>query len=401
MRATSIYYPPSNRLFSRPMIAVLISQFLSALADNALLFAAIALIKASQSPAWHMPMLQQSFVFAFIILAPFVGPFADTLPKGRVMWISNIIKFLGAFAMILDVNPLIAYGLVGIGAAMYSPAKYGILSELVSKDLLIKANSLVEGSTIVAILMGAILGGVLADWSVTNTLWIISVSYVIAAVVALFIPKLPVAHATADFSLRVLTIDFFAALKTLFRDRDARFSLIGTSLFWGTGSTLRFLLVAWVPVVLLIDDNKTPANLSGVVAIGIALGAAAAARWITLKTVNRCLPAGIVIGFFIMGFAVISTLPQAVILLIALGACGGLYIVPLNAMLQERGQATVGSGHAIAIQNFFENGAMLLMIGLYTYLNASGLSPIDTSLIFGAVVFSSIGLLTLSRLRSQ
>jgi LPLT family lysophospholipid transporter-like MFS transporter len=392
---------PSDKLFSRAMFAVLFSQFLSALADNALLFAAIALIKANNAPAWQMPMLQQCFVIAFIILAPFVGPFADSLPKGRVMWLGNAIKFIGAVAMISDVNPLLSYGLVGVGAAMYSPAKYGILSELVNKDLLVKANSMMEGSTIVAILIGAVLGGILSDWSVTNALIIISSCYLIAALAATLIPKLPVAHPMGDVSPRVLTNDFFTALKTLFRDRDARFSLLGTSIFWGTGSTLRFLLVAWVPVALMIDDNKTPANLSGMVAIGIALGAAAAARWVSLKTVNRCLPAGIAIGILIMGFAVITSLPLTVVLLIVIGACGGFYVVPLNAMLQERGHETVGSGHAIAIQNFFENGAMLLMVGVYTYLSASGFSPMTASLIFGALVFACVGSLSLSRRKSS
>jgi len=385
-------------LFSRGMLAVLVAQFVSALADNALLFAAIALLKSQMAVDWQIPMLQEFFVVAFIILAPFVGPFADTWPKGRVMLVANGLKFIGAAAMLAGLHPLLAYGMVGIGAAAYSPAKYGILSELVTADKLVQANSLMEGSTIVAILLGAVLGGLLADHSVSGALTAVAACYLLAAAANLLITRLAPAHVLEHFSPKVLVKDFMHVLRTLFGNADARFSLIGTGIFWGAGSTLRFLLVAWVPVALHITDNSTPANLSGAVAIGIALGAGAAAKFVSLHTVNRALPAGILIGALILAFAHANSLPAAVLMLIITGACGGFYVVPLNALLQERGHESVGAGHAIAVQNFFENFCMLLMIGFYTIMAKSGASVIASTTAVGVLVFVCITLLAYLRM---
>lgn len=388
----------NNTLLSRGMVAVLIAQFLSALADNALLFAAIAMLHAHAAPSWQIPMLQEAFVVAFIFLAPFVGPFADAWPKGRVMLVANTMKFVGAAAILLGLHPLIAYNLVGIGAAAYSPAKYGILSELVGADKLVKANGMMEGSTIVAILLGAVLGGKLADASVTLALTSICTCYLLAAGANALIPRLPVAHPLQNFSLPVLVKDFFAALTTLFRNQDSRFSLLGTSVFWGSGSTLRLLLVAWVPVALGIADLSMPANLSGAVAIGIALGAAGAASLVSLAKINRVLPTGIFIGLIIIAFAHTTNLYAAIALLVLVGACGGFYVVPLNALLQEKGHETVGAGHAVAVQNFFENFAMLGLVGLYTLMDKGGLPVVQSATIFGSVVLIAISLLAAFRI---
>lgn len=390
----------NGSLLSRGMVAVLVAQFLSALADNALLFASIALLKSQHAPEWQMPLLQEAFVVAFILLAPFAGPFADAIPKGRAMLFANGMKLIGAAAMLFGVHPLLAYNLVGIGAAAYSPAKYGILSELVGPDKLVKANSLMEGSTIVAILLGAVMGGLLADWSVQGALAAIVACYLLAALSNLLIPRLPAAHPVQQLSPVALVKDFGVAMRTLLANRDARFSLFGTSVFWGAGSTLRFLLVAWVPVALLIVNNQTPATLSGVVAIGIAFGAAAAAKLVTLNNVNRALPAGIAIGLLIMVFAQVTSMPAAIIMLILIGACGGFYVVPLNALLQERGHETVGAGHAIAVQNFFENLCMLLMVGVYVLMTKAGVSVVAAATGFGALVLTGIGLLAWWRMRN-
>jgi LPLT family lysophospholipid transporter-like MFS transporter len=383
------------------MIAVLIAQFVSALADNALLFAAIALLKSLDAPSWQIPMLQEFFVLAFILLAPFVGPFADGFPKGRVMLIANMLKLLGAGAMLAGLNPLLAYGLVGIGAAAYSPAKYGILSELVSAEKLVKANSLIEGSTIVAILLGAVLGGKLADLSTSAALTAVCGCYFLAAIANTFIPRLGIARPDTRLRFIKLAKEFFIALKILSFNKDARFSLIGSSVFWGTGSTLRLLLVAWVPVALGIPDLSMPANLSGAVAIGIAIGAALAANFVTLKTINRVLPVGILIGVFIMLFAHTTHLYVAITLLVLIGAAGGFYVVPLNALLQERGHESVGAGNAVAVQNFFENFCMMTLVGLYIVMAKNNVHVVTTTLAFGGFILFAIGILALKRIRQS
>jgi LPLT family lysophospholipid transporter-like MFS transporter len=383
------------------MIAIYIAQFISALADNALLFAAIALLKSYAAPSWQIPMLQELFVLAFILLAPFVGPFADGFPKGRVMLIANMLKLLGAGAMFAGVNPLVAYGMVGIGAAAYSPAKYGILSELVPAEKLVKANGLMEGSTIIAILLGAVLGGKLADISVSIALISICGCYFLAVIVNTLIPRLPVARPDTKFLPLKLAKEFFEALKVLSLNKDARFSLIGTSIFWGTGSTLRLLLVAWVPVALSANDLSMPANLSGAVAIGIAIGAALAAKFVTLKNINRVLPAGLLIGVFIMLFAHATHLYTTIALLILIGLSGGFYVVPLNALLQERGHETVGAGNAVAVQNFFENFCMLILVGLYIVMEKNDVPVITTAFIFGCLILFIISLLAIKRVRQK
>jgi LPLT family lysophospholipid transporter-like MFS transporter len=343
--------------------------------------------------------LQEFFVLAFILLAPFVGPFADGFPKGRVMLIANMLKLFGAAAMFAGVNPLVAYGMVGIGAAAYSPAKYGILSELVSAEKLVKANGLMEGSTIVAILLGAVLGGKLADISVSIALISICGCYFLAAIVNTLIPRLPVARPDTKFQPLKLAKEFFEALKILSFNKDARFSLIGSSIFWGTGSTLRLLLVAWVPVALSMNDLSMPANLSGAVAIGIAIGAALASKFVTLNNINRVLPAGLLIGILIMLFAHSSHLYATIALLMLIGVSGGFYVVPLNALLQERGHETVGAGNAVAVQNFFENISMMALVGLYILMQKINLPTTSIALIFGGLIFCAIGMLVFGRLR--
>lgn len=393
--------PDSPSMASRGMIAVLSAQFLSALADNALLFAAIALIKSYQAPNWQIPLLQEFFIIAFILLAPFVGPVADGNPKGRVMLIANILKLVGATAMFMGVNPLLAYAIVGIGAAAYSPAKYGILGELVPADKLVKANGLMEGSTIVAILLGAVIGGKLAQASVSTALMAICITYCVATIANAFIPRLPIAKPLTQLQTLDLIKAFWRALKVLFANKDARFSLIGSSIFWGTGSTLRLLLVAWVPVALSTSDLSMPANLSGAVAIGIAFGAALAAHFVQLNNVNRVLPIGLFIGALIMLFAHTTNLYLAIALLVLIGSAGGFYVVPLNALLQERGHETVGAGNAVAVQNFFENFCMMTFVGLYMLMQKSDVPVVTTAFIFGGVILLAIGLLALLRLRQN
>ncbi|AKL02923.1 lysophospholipid transporter LplT [Enterobacter asburiae] len=375
----------NTSLRSKGMMAVIAAQFLSAFGDNALLFATLALLKAEFYPDWSQPILQMVFVGAYIIFAPFVGQVADSFPKGRVMMFANGLKLLGAASICFGFNPFIGYTLVGIGAAAYSPAKYGILGELTTGDKLVKANGLMESSTIAAILLGSVAGGVLADWHVLAALGICAVVYGGAVVANLFIPKLPVARPGQSWRFKPMTGSFFTACRVLWRKGETRFSLMGTSMFWGAGVTLRFLLVLWVPVALGITDNATPTYLNAMVAIGIVVGAGAAAKLVTLETVARCMPAGILIGVVVLIFSLQHALLPAYVLLILIGILGGFFVVPLNALLQERGKQTVGAGNAIAVQNLGENLAMLLMLGLYSLAVKVGVPVVGIGVGFGGL----------------
>lgn len=375
----------NTSLRSKGMMAVIAAQFLSAFGDNALLFATLALLKAEFYPDWSQPVLQMVFVGAYIIFAPFVGQVADSFPKGRVMMFANGLKLLGAASICFGFNPFIGYTLVGIGAAAYSPAKYGILGELTTGDKLVKANGLMESSTIAAILLGSVAGGVLADWHVLAALGVCAVVYGGAVVANLFIPKLPVARPGQSWRFKPMAGSFFNACRVLWRNGETRFSLMGTSMFWGAGVTLRFLLVLWVPVALGITDNATPTYLNAMVAIGIVVGAGAAAKLVTLDTVARCMPAGILIGVAVLFFALQHALLPAYVLLILIGILGGFFVVPLNALLQERGKQTVGAGNAIAVQNLGENLAMLLMLGLYSLAVKAGAPVVGIGVGFGGL----------------
>jgi LPLT family lysophospholipid transporter-like MFS transporter len=353
-------------LWSRGMIATLGAQFLSAFGDNALLFAALALVREENYPNWSGPLLQAFFVIAYILLAPVVGVFADAHPKGRVMLYANIVKFAGALGMCLHVNPFISYAMIGAGAAANSPAKYGILGELAKPEQLVKANSLLEASTIAAILLGAIAGGTLTDWSIEGALVVIAGCYAASALSAIIIPRIKRAVPSMGNSIVAGIQAFALQTRSLMKIPSARLAVIGTALFWGAGAALRFLVIAWVPVALKVTTNRLPGFLTGMVAAGIVVGAALAARFIRLKQVRRALPAGILIGIGVCLLPLAKTLPLAFAVMAFVGICSGFFVVPLDALLQREGERGVGAGSAIAIQNMFENLSMLALVSGYT-----------------------------------
>ncbi|EIY6349982.1 lysophospholipid transporter LplT [Salmonella enterica] len=383
----------NTSIWSKGMLSVIVAQFLSAFGDNALLFATLALLKAQFYPDWSQPVLQMVFVGAYILFAPFVSQIADSFAKGRVMMVANGLKLAGAAGICLGVNPFVGYTLVGIGAAAYSPAKYGILGELTTGDKLVKANGLMEASTIAAILLGSVAGGVLADWHVIAALVACALAYAGAVAANLFIPKLVAARPGQSWRLSAMTRSFFSACVVLWRNGETRFSLVGTGLFWGAGVTLRFLLVLWVPVALGITDNATPTYLNAMVAVGIVVGAGAAAKLVTLETVSRCMPAGILIGVVVAIFSLQHALLPAYALLLLIGMLGGFFVVPLNALLQERGKKSVGAGNAIAVQNLGENSAMLLMLGLYSLAVLVGVPAVAIGIGFGVLFALAIAAL--------
>jgi MFS transporter, LPLT family, lysophospholipid transporter len=387
-----------HSLLNKGMVATMLAQFFSAFADNAIFFAILAFIKKLHYPEWSQSVLQISFVVPFIILSPFVGQFADSMPKGKAMMISNSIKLLGTACICLNISPFVGYFLVGIGAAAYSPAKYGILGELTSGDNLIKANGLIEASTIAAILLGSLAGGHIADLNVSASLLICVLLYGLAVIANFFIPKLPVARQNTSWKPNSMVKDFANTVKIIFTNKLLSLTLLGTSLFWGAGVTLRFLLISWVPAVLNIHDNATPTNLNAIVAIGIVIGAGLASTFISINNTLRCIPAGIMMGIAVIAFTLQSNIISSYILLIAIGALGGLFLVPLNAFIQKIGKGLVGAGSVISVQNLIEYTSMMVMLGSYTLAVALNLSVIAIGVGFGSLFAIVIFLLWL-RLR--
>jgi LPLT family lysophospholipid transporter-like MFS transporter len=385
-------------VWSRAMLATLGAQFLSAFGDNALLFAALALVRQENYPSWSGPLLQAFFVGAYILLAPFVGVFADARPKGRVMLYANTLKFVGGLSMCLHANPFFSYALVGAGAAANSPAKYAILSELVVPVQLVKANSVLEASTIAAILLGAIAGGTLTDWSIEGALAAITGCYCASALSALLIPSTRKnAVRTIGYSIVSSLKSFASQTRSLLKRPNARLAVIGTSLFWGAGAALRFLIIAWVPVALKVTNNSLPGFLTSMVAAGIVVGAALAARFVRLQHVHRALPAGVLIGFGVCLLPLVTTLPLAFAVMAFVGICSGFFVVPLDAILQKEGDGGIGTGSAIAIQNMFENLSMLALVSGYSAAVFLKVPVNGTAVGVGAFIALSMAILTLTR----
>lgn len=373
---------------------ILAAQFLSALADNALLFVAIHMLTMVNAPQWHTPLLQEFFVISYILLAPFVGPFADSRPKGRVMFISNSIKFFGCLALLVGLPPLYAYGVVGIGAAAYSPAKYGILTEYLPPESLIKANGWMEGSTVLAIILGAILGGKLAGTE-NHLIGIILVTglYLAAAGFNLYIPKLPIEHPPYKKDVFLILKDFWCSFVSLWKDPKGQVSLAVTTLFWGAGATMRLVVLAWAAVALKFDLEHAT-QLTAMVAVGIAFGSVIAARFVTLENSVKVLPAGILMGALVIGMIFVHDWRVAGLLLFTIGVLSGYFVVPLNALLQHRGHLLIGAGHSIAVQNFNENIGILILIGAYTLMVKHGYSINTIVFVFGAFVIVSMATIT-------
>lgn len=392
---------------------ILAAQFFSALADNALLFAAIALLKEMLAPDWHIPVLQQAFVVSYIVLAPFVGAFADSLPKGKVMFISNTIKMIGCMAMLVGVNPLIAFGIAGLGAAMYSPAKYGILTEYLPTDKLIPANSWMEGLTVAAIVLGAVVGGVLVNPNISGmllNLWdvpiietgitsapmlaisIIFFIYVIAALFNLGIPRVPIDHKPLSRSPIFLITDFWHCFKLLWKDPLGQVSLAVTTLFWGAGATLRLIVLAWAALALQYNLGQA-AYLTAWVAIGIAIGSVLAGKFVKLERAVRVLPVGIAMGVVVMMMIPVTNSTFAIGLLIIIGAMGGYFVVPMNALLQHRGHLLMGAGRSIAVQNFNENLSIFAMLGLFALMTKLDFTIYAIIFVFGVLLSGIMGVL--------
>ena len=377
---------------TRGFYTLLVAQFISAIADNALLFAAIALLHQLQAPTWHEPLLREFFVISYILLAPFVGPFADALPKGRVMFLSNGIKFFGCALVFIGLPPLYAYAIVGIGAAAYSPAKYGILTEMLPAKDLIKANGWMEGTTVSAIILGPVFGASVAADNPFFGIAVITGLYLLAAYFNYYIPKVPIDHAIPQRSLSFLIKDFWHAFITLWKDAQGQVSLAVTTLFWGAGATLQFVVLKWANIRLGFD-NEQATKLIAILAVGIAIGSILASIYIKLEKAAEVIPAGMVMGLLVVAMVFVHDVIPAIILLFLIGVLAGYFLVPLNSLLQHRGHQLLGAGHSIAVQNFNENIGILVLLGIYTLMVGHNFQINTIIVIFGLFITLSMGII--------
>lgn len=368
---------------NRGFYTIMAAQFFSSLADNALLFVAISLLTSMNAPASLTPLLKLSFVLFYVLLAAFVGAFADSLPKGRVMFIANLIKIFGCALMFLTVHPLLSYAVVGFGAAVYSPAKYGILTELLPPEKLVPANGWIEGLTVMSIILGTVAGGTLVsergasfllgldlpgvETGAEAAMAVVVGVYILAALFNLRIPDTGARYEHQERNPAKLIADFANCSATLWRDKLGQISLAVTTLFWGAGATLQFIVLKWAERSLHMPLDKAT-NLIGVVAIGVALGAAMAARMIPLRKSLTVIPLGIIMGLVVCSMIFVTSVSLAYPLLALIGFLSGFFVVPMNALLQHRGHVLMSAGHSIAVQNFNENLSILTMLALYAIM---------------------------------
>ena len=390
---------------NRGFYTIMAAQFFSSLADNALLIAAIALLATMQAPAWMTPLLKLFFVLSYVLLAAFVGAFADSLPKGRVMFVTNLIKIFGCALMFFDVHPLLAYAVVGFGAAAYSPAKYGILTELLPPEKLVAANGWIEGLTVISIILGTVMGGALVNAKVAATLLsidlpfidigidtpaeaalsVIMLAYLAAAAFNLRIPDTGARYPHQERNPLKLIVDFAGCFTTLWKDKLGQISLGVTTLFWGAGATLQFIVLKWAEHSLNMPLDKA-AILQGIFAVGVAIGATAAARFVPLKKALTVMPLGVAMGLLVTTMTLVETVWLAYPLLVLIGALAGYFVVPMNALLQHRGHVLLSAGHSIAVQNFNENLSVLTMLMLYALMVKMDLNINLVIVLFGLFV---------------
>ncbi|MEY3632796.1 MAG: lysophospholipid transporter LplT [Betaproteobacteria bacterium] len=390
---------------------IMAAQFFSSLADNALLIAAIALLIELSAPEWMKPLLKLFFTVSYVVLAPFVGAFADSMPKGKVMFITNTIKIAGCGLLFFAIHPLLAYAVVGLGAAAYSPAKYGILTELLPPERLVAANGWIEGTTVSSIILGTMVGGALispmvSGWLLSldfpgfdfaidspaeSAILVIGVIYGIAALFNLRIPDTGARYERQHTNPIKLLADFWHCNTTLWRDKLGQISLAVTTLFWGAGATLQFIVLHWARDQLGMQLDKA-AILQGIVALGIAGGAILAARFVPLKQTPSVLKLGVIMGLVVPGMTLVSSMGASIPLLVIIGGLAGYFVVPMNALLQHRGHVLLSAGHSIAVQNFNENLNILVMLGLYALLIKLELHVNTIIITFGLFVAGTMAL---------
>ncbi|MES2581625.1 MAG: lysophospholipid transporter LplT [Pseudomonadota bacterium] len=399
----------------RTFYLLLIVQFISTIADNAFLIIAIARVIELASADWVTPMLKIGFTVFYVFLAPFVGPLADAIPKGRVMLLANAVKVGSVLLLLYGVDPILALLFGGLGAAIYAPAKYGLITELLPAKDLVRANGFFESATVCAVIFGTVLGGVLIspfmphiDLPTQHSHFGGTPTELVAGMLcllALNVLALALSFGVGDSGKRYphhsfhpvrIVRRFFQENAVLWRDPLGGISMSVTTLLWGVGATLQLIVLRWANEVLGLTLAQG-AYLQGVTAVGAIAGAALASRFVALHQAIHVLPLGIVMGLLFPAMLAVQSIEMAVLLLVLLGTLAGFFIVPMNALLQYRGCTLLTAGRSIAVQGFNENAGMLVMLAVYAVATALQLSLHSLIWSFGLLVAGCMAVVVASR----
>jgi MFS transporter, LPLT family, lysophospholipid transporter len=397
------------------------AQFASGLADNALLILGIAFLSEQGYPVWWAPLLKFSFTLSYVFLAPLMGPLADAFSKAKLMACMNALKVVGVAFIFTSLHPMLAFAIAGMAASAYAPAKYGLVTETVPAEQLVKANGWLEVTVVMAVILGTACGGLLVAsksfaWMSTLNLSFIEflglsletqyagpllsliVIYSVAGLLNFGIPSVNIRYVQQSMKPVALFKNFIQSNRILWQDPVGKLSLAVTTLFWGIGAVVQFAVLLWAKEALNMPLEQA-SLLQAVVAFGVIFGAGMAGHYVALQNAYKVLPLGLWLGLSLPALAFSTSLWIAIPLMLITGFAGGMLMVPMNAMLQNRGYTLLTAGRSIAVQGFNENASVMVMLGVYSGLLALELPLQWVMVIMGSVM--SLGMIYLMRMASQ
>ncbi len=397
------------------------AQFASGLADNALLILGIAFLSEQGYPGWWAPLLKFSFTLSYVFLAPLMGPLADAFSKAKLMACMNALKVVGVGFIFTSLHPMLAFAIAGIAASAYAPAKYGLVTETVPAEKLVKANGWLEVTVVMSVILGTACGGLLVAsksfaWMSTLNLSFIEllglsletqyagpllsliVIYSIAGLLNFGIPSVNIRYVQQSMKPVALFKNFIQSNRILWQDPVGKLSLAVTTLFWGIGAVVQFAVLLWAKEALNMPLEQA-SLLQAVVAFGVIFGAGMAGHYVALQNAYKVLPLGLWLGLSLPALAFSTSLWIAIPLMLITGFAGGMLMVPMNAMLQNRGYTLLTAGRSIAVQGFNENASVMVMLGVYSGLLALELPLQWVMVIMGSVM--TLGMIYLMRMASQ
>jgi MFS transporter, LPLT family, lysophospholipid transporter len=397
------------------------AQFASGLADNALLILGIAFLSEQGYPGWWAPLLKFSFTLSYVFLAPLMGPLADAFSKAKLMACMNALKVVGVAFIFTSFHPVLAFAIAGMAASAYAPAKYGLVTETVPAEQLVKANGWLEVTVVMAVILGTACGGLLVAsksfvWMSTLNLSFIEllglsletqyagpllsliVIYIIAGLLNLGIPSVNIRYVQQSMKPVALFKNFIQSNRILWQDPVGKLSLAVTTLFWGIGAVVQFAVLLWAKEALDMPLEQA-SLLQAVVAFGVIFGAGMAGHYVALHNAYKVLPLGLWLGLSLPALAFSTSLWIAIPLMLITGFAGGMLMVPMNAVLQNRGYTLLTAGRSIAVQGFNENASVMVMLGVYSGLLALELPLQWVMVMMGTVM--TVGMIYLMRMASQ